>query len=114
MKIKYLVGLMLILGLSLQFFRVNELNEIVDIKQGYKYKKITYSDSKDIPDGELKHLVLISHIDSDSQNKIYTNIKEVFGYAKTSYDVNYLKKLKRHSLRPKLFILIGLLQLIFV
>ena len=95
MKIKYLVGLMLILGLSLQFFRVNELNEIVDIKQGYKYKKITYSDSKDIPGGELKHLVLISHIDSDAQREIYTNIKEVFGYAKISYDVNYLNKLKK-------------------
>ncbi|MEI6857673.1 DUF2194 domain-containing protein [Psychrilyobacter sp.] len=95
MKIKYLVLLMLILGLSLQFFRVNKLNEMVDIKPGYKYKEITYSDSKDIPNGELEHLVLISHIDSDTQREIYTNIKEVFGYAKISYDLNYLNKLKK-------------------
>ncbi len=98
MKIKYLVGLMLVLGLGLQFFRVNKLNDMVDIKQGYKYKKITYSDSKDIPDGELKHLVLISHIDSDSQREMVSNIKEVFNYAKTSYDVNYLSKLKKEEI----------------
>ncbi|MGB6129171.1 MAG: DUF2194 domain-containing protein [Psychrilyobacter sp.] len=95
MKTKYLVWLMLVLGLSLQFFRINKLNEIVDVKQGYKYKKIIYSDSKNIPDGELKHLVLISHINSDSQKQIYTNIKEIFGYAKISYDVKYLNKLKK-------------------
>lgn len=95
MKIKYLVGLILVLGLSLQFFRVNELNEMVDIKQGYKYKETTYSDSKDIPNEELKHLVLISHIDSDSQRKMALNIKEVFKYAKVAYDLNYLSKLKK-------------------
>ncbi|WP_028855515.1 DUF2194 domain-containing protein [Psychrilyobacter atlanticus] len=95
MKIKYLVGLILVLGLSLQFFRVNELNEMVDIKQGYKYKEVTYSDSKDIPNGELKHLVLISHINSDSQREMALNIKEVFKYAKVSYDLNYLSKLKK-------------------
>jgi hypothetical protein len=98
MKIKYLVGLMLILGLSLQFFRVNKLNEIVDIKQGYRYKKITYSGAKDIPHGDLKHLVLISHIDSDSQKEILLNIKEIFNYAKVSYDLNYLNKLKKEDI----------------
>lgn len=95
MKIKYLMGLMFVLGLSLQFFRVNKLNEMVDIKQGYQYKEITYSDSKNIPDGELKHLILISHIDSDSQSQIYKNTKEIFGYAKTPYDMNYLNNLKK-------------------
>jgi len=95
MKIKYLIGLMLILGLGLQFFRVNKLNEIVDTKQEDRYKKIVYSDSKDIPDGELKHLVLISHIESEGQGGIYENLKEVFNYAKTVYDVKYLKNLKK-------------------
>jgi len=95
MKIKYLVGLMLVLGLSLQFFRVNQLNEIVSIKQRHRDEKITYSNSKDIPSGELKHLVLISNIDSDSQREIFLNIKEVFKYAKISYDTNYLNKLKK-------------------
>jgi len=95
MKIKYLVGLMLVLGLSLQFFRVNQLNEIVDIKQGDRDEKVVYSDSKDIPSGELKHLVLISNIESDSQREMFLNIKEVFKYAKISYDTNYLNKLKK-------------------
>lgn len=95
MKIKHLVWLMLILGLSLQFFRVNKLNKMVGTKQGRKYKKITYSDSKNIPDGELKHLVLLSHTDSDDQREIYANINEIFSYAKSSYDTNYLNKLKK-------------------
>jgi len=95
MKIKYLIGLMLILGLGLQFFRVNKLNEIVDVKQGYRYKEIIYSGSKDIPNGELKHLILTSHIDSEAQGEIYENLKEVFNYAKVAYDVKYLKNLKK-------------------
>lgn len=98
MKIKYLVGLMLVLGLSLQFFRVNQLNNIINIKQKYKSKKIIYSDAKNIPDGELKHLVLISHIDSTSQRDITLNIKEVFNYAKIHYDINYLNRLKKEEI----------------
>jgi len=95
MKVKYLVWIMLALGLGLQFFRVNKLNEIVTVKQGQNYSEITYSSAEDIPKGEAKHLVLVSHIDSKSQNEIYANIKEIFGYGKISYDVNSLNKLKK-------------------
>lgn len=95
MKIKYLIGIIFVLGLGFQFFRINELNEIVDVKQGYTNEEVVYSSAGDIPVGEMKHLVLISHIDSESQENLYDSLEEVFGYSKTYYDTKYLKDVNK-------------------
>jgi len=98
MKIKYLIVIIFVLGLGFQFFRINKLNEIINTKKGYTNEEVIYSSAKDIPKGEMKHLVLISHIDSKSQKDLYDCLKEVFGYSKTLYDTKYIKDLGKKEI----------------
>jgi hypothetical protein len=98
MKIKYLIGIIFVLGLGFQFFRVNKLDEIIDVKKGYSNEEVVYSSAKDIPTGEIKSLILISDINSQSQEDLYGSLKEVFGYAKMNYDTKYLKDLDKKEI----------------
>lgn len=99
MKIKHLIGIIFVLGLGFQFFRINKLNEIIEVKQKPNYEKIVYNSSENIPEGEIKSLILISHINSEAQKNLYDSLEEVFGYAKINYDTKYLKNLDKRHIR---------------
>jgi len=98
MKIKYLIVIIFVIGLGFQFFRINRLDEIIDVKKEYSNEEVVYSSAEDIPTGEMKHLVLISHMNSKSQEDLYDSLKEVFGYSKTFYDTKYLKDLGKKEI----------------
>jgi len=94
MKIKFLIGIILVIGIVFQFFRINELNQIVDVVSIRNSKEVHYTSTKEIPKNEDKYLVLISHVNDGDQKLILKNIDEVFGYAKINYDTKILKDLK--------------------
>jgi hypothetical protein len=94
MKVKYLIGILLVIGLILQFFRVNKLTEMIEVNHNKYLKSVNYTSAKGIPKGEKRYLILISHIEDENQKLILSNLDEVFGYAKVNYDIRTLKSLK--------------------
>jgi len=49
MKIKFLIGIILVIGIVFQFFRINELHQIVDVVSIRNSKEVHYTSAKEIP-----------------------------------------------------------------
>jgi hypothetical protein len=94
MKLKYLIGILLIIGTMLQFFRVHSLTKFIEVGNTEHSKKIDYISAKNIPKGEKRYLILMSDVEEKNQNLVVENLKEVFGYAKINYDIRTLKSLE--------------------
>lgn len=110
MKVKYLIGVILILGIGFQFFRVNKLNDVISVSENIKKEEIVYTSSENIPKTKDSYLILKSHIESQEQDKLTENLKEVFRYSKTRYEIKTLEELNKGDIQNYKGILIATLN----
>ena len=84
-KIILFIGILFVIGVFVQIFRVLNFSEFFQVKQEYIEEDYSPVSSKKITKKYSKILVINSL--SDSGNSVFNNLKKTFDYSKINYDV---------------------------